>query len=209
MMVTRSSSWWGCVVVMAGLSSCGSLTSTENNNNDNYMLQIHGSGTTNPSKCYWLVMKDMMEQAKLPIRMTYRGIGSTAGIEEFINGYGPAPAAAFGSGDIPMNASAHEKMTEQGRDMVHLPIFLGAVSFFHKLPETTNLNLTSCLLARIFMRNITEWRHADIVELNPNLVLDPPDLPITVARRDSGSSSTFAMSHVSCKCQCVYIVPFC
>ncbi len=48
------------------------------------MDQIHGSGTTNPSKCIWHIMSLFNQRAKLPIRMTYRAVGSSTGQAEFL-----------------------------------------------------------------------------------------------------------------------------
>ena len=39
--------------------------------------ELHGSGTTNPSKLIWKGMAILEEQSAAPIRMTYRGIGSS------------------------------------------------------------------------------------------------------------------------------------
>lgn len=159
------------------------------------VLNFHGSGTTNPSKCYWTIIEQFEARTKHPIRGTYRGIGSTTGIEEFYNNNNPlAPAADFGSGDIPLNKTVYDSFASQGIGIVQLPVMLGAVSFFHSVPAS-KLNLTSCLLARIFGREITHWGHQDIVALNPEIA--DISVPITVARRVKGSSSTDAVTNVS------------
>ena len=38
--------------------------------------ELHGSGTTNPSKFFWKVMDLMEERARTPVTMTYRGVGT-------------------------------------------------------------------------------------------------------------------------------------
>jgi|TARA_B110000977_G_scaffold87841_1_gene116861 hypothetical protein len=38
--------------------------------------ELHGSGTTNPSKFFWKLMDLMEERARQPITMTYRGVGT-------------------------------------------------------------------------------------------------------------------------------------
>lgn len=58
------------------------------------VLSVHGSGTTNPSKCYWNVMDMMQARAKLPLHMTYRAIGSGGGQTEFTNPGVPVTAKA-------------------------------------------------------------------------------------------------------------------
>lgn len=159
------------------------------------ILSIDGSGTTNPSKCYWSIMEKMASQAKLPLQLTYRAVGSTTGQAEFSNGFSDIAANDFGSGDLPISTAAYNNYTDAGIGIVHLPVLLGAVSFFHSVP-IQNLNLTGCLLARIFSREITQWDHDDILAENSALRENPVDLPITVVRRVKGSSSTSSITKV-------------
>jgi len=58
------------------------------------------------------------------------------------------------------------------------------------------LNMTGCLLARVFNRDIQFWDHADILAKNPGLkaTLDGKKLPITVSVRTNGSSSTSSIT---------------
>lgn len=39
--------------------------------------ELHGSGTTNPSKFFWKVMDLMEERSRTPITMTYRAVGAS------------------------------------------------------------------------------------------------------------------------------------
>jgi hypothetical protein len=96
------------------------------------VLGIHGSGTTNPSKCYWNVMDMIEEQTKVPTRLTYRAVGSSTGIEEFI-GNTTVPDNDFGSGDIPISSDTFFDLEQAGVEVVHLPILLGTISFFHSV----------------------------------------------------------------------------
>lgn len=48
------------------------------------IVQVHGSGTTNPSKCIWHIMSLFNQRSKVPIRMTYRAVGSSTGQAEFL-----------------------------------------------------------------------------------------------------------------------------
>lgn len=163
------------------------------------IVSLHGSGTTNPQKCYWDIMDTMMKQSKLPIRMTYRGVGSSTGQAEFMGDAGMNPFNDFGSGDIPFSEADFNKFTPG--TVLHLPVFLGAISFFHSVPlGDSELKLNPCLLARIFSRDITTWDHEDILAINPGLSL-PKDYPINVAHRVLGSSSTASITqylHQTC-----------
>ena len=154
---------------------------------------IHGSGTTNPSKCYWNVMDKIEEQTKLPTRLTYRAVGSSTGIKEF-KGNITLPVNDFGSGDIPLSTADFNELKEAGHDMIHLPILLGAISFFHSVDTgDQQLKLDACVLAKIFKRDITDWNDQEIKNQNPNLQLENP-YPIRVARRVQGSSSTASIT---------------
>jgi len=163
------------------------------------VTSLHGSGTTNPQKCYWDIMDTLMKQSKLPIRMTYRGVGSSTGQKDFMGDAGLSPFNDFGSGDIPFSAENFNKF-DPGT-ILHLPVLMGAISFFHSVPTGgAELKLNPCLLARIFNREITTWTHEDIMAINPGLSL-AADYPINVARRVLGSSSTKSIAtylHQTC-----------
>eukprot|EP01130_Rhizamoeba_saxonica_P002365 TRINITY_DN12185_c0_g1_i1.p1 TRINITY_DN12185_c0_g1~~TRINITY_DN12185_c0_g1_i1.p1 ORF type:complete len:824 (-),score=194.20 TRINITY_DN12185_c0_g1_i1:45-2516(-) len=168
----------------------GSLESTP--------ISLHGAGTTNPSKYFWKIMEDLETQARLDVTLTYRAVGSSTGIEEFINqenGY--TMINHFGSGDLPIPHEQYENMTEIGNhEVIHFPIAIGAVSVFFNFPTSVlqeyELDLDACLLARIFSRDIINWNHEDIVASNS--FLEDVDQPIKVVHRVHGSSSTSGLT---------------
>ena len=163
------------------------------------VLQIHGSGTTNPSKCYWNIMEELTEQAGTAVRMSYRAVGSTTGIAEFREPIVNASAnlhVMFGSGDIPIPQDTFEEINTE-EQFVHLPVLAGAVSFFHSVPDTPDLNLTACVLGQIFNQKLTTWGAPEIVAHNPNLRPEARNTNIRVARRVRGSSSTESVTTVS------------
>ena len=181
--------------------------------------QLHGSGTTNPSKCFWLIMEQFMDRAKVPLHMTYRAVGSSTGQAEFkgstVNGVANTPSNDFGSGDIPISSADYKNLTDSGIQFVQLPFVLGAISVFHSVPGVPDgaggLNLTSCLLARIFSTNITAWDHPDIVARNPGLGAKLPyaGYEIKVAHRRLGSSSTASLTAVSIVSCCMLFHVLC
>jgi ABC-type phosphate transport system substrate-binding protein len=69
---------------------------------------------------------------------------------------------------------------------------------FHSVPNVPDLNLDSCIIAKIFDRTITDWTDQEIVDLNPNIkeLIGANTFPITVARRKLGSSSTASFTQV-------------
>ncbi len=185
---------------------------------DESIVQFHGSGTSNPDRCYWHVIEALSSQTKLPSWITYRSTSSGPGQEEFMGNI-THPFTHFASSDYPLPGELYETLKDAGKEMIHLPVLMGAIGIFHSVPlkhqdalETTDLNLTSCLVARIYQGEITDWTHPDIVEINPYLDLpvqlnnygkpkEEQSFPITVAHRGMGSSSTYALTtylHKSC-----------
>ena len=164
-------------------------------------IEMHGSGTTNPSKYFWKAMDILEERAGKPVRMTYRAVGSGTGQTEFIG-----EVSDFGSADIPLSSTQHSGFAGT---VVQVPFQLGAVSFFHNvaaddLGVAGRLNLTNCTLAKIFRRDITTWDDATIVAENPNLSV-PAGQPITIIHRSDGSSSTYGItSYLSVACPTVW-----
>ena len=128
-------------------------------NGADFVYSIHGSGTNNPANCFWRIMDKLQFQAALPVRFSYRGIGSSSGIREFVattgNGNGNGGRVIdFASADIPLPRGAYDEITAR-EDVIQLPVVLGAVSFFHNVPNTPNLNLTACLIAKIYKGEIS------------------------------------------------------
>ena len=125
-------------------------------NGADYVYSVHGSGTNNPANCFWRIMDRLQFQAALPVRFSYRGIGSGSGIREFVatGTGGNGRVIDFASADIPLPRGAYDEITAT-EDVIQLPVVLGAVSFFHNVPNTPNLNLTACLIAKIYKGEIS------------------------------------------------------
>ncbi|KAH8053152.1 hypothetical protein JL722_9819 [Aureococcus anophagefferens] len=158
------------------------------------LIALDGSGTTNPSKFYWDIMSLFEARAKPPVKMTYRGVGSSIGQYEFMgedNGY--VSYNDFGSGDMPFSTEDRQTLLDNGVTVLHVPFNLGAMSFFHNVPDSTlpstGLNLDACIIADIFNAVITTWDHDDIMAINPDFS-PPSGQPIVVYHRTHGSSTT-------------------
>jgi len=163
--------------VNAGSSQSGSI------------LELHASGTTNPSKLHWKYMETMEERLGGPLLMTYRAVGSGTGQKEFL-----ASKNAFGGSEIPLSQT---QASTFGKEVLHIPHVLGAIAFFHSVPASVtgdkSVRLTPTLLAKIFQRDITTWDHPDILAVNPGLTF-PAGQAISVYHRKLGSSSTSLIS---------------
>ena len=170
---------------------------------------LDGSGTTNPSKFYWEIMSRFEAQAKPAVKMTYRAVGSSTGQCEFMGVCGDTVSDGgafndFGSGDMPFTEDDRQTLVNAGATFAHVPFSLGAMSFFHNVPDstlpTTGLNMEACVLADIFMGVITTWDHADIKAINPSFS-PPAGQAITVFHRTYGSSTTKGITqylHAAC-----------
>lgn len=89
--------------------------------------------------------------------------------------------------------------------MLHFPFLLGAMSIFHNIPGVEKsgkaaLNMTACVLAKVFRREITTWDDPEITSLNPGLSV-PENQDIKVYHRKFGSSTTHGITtylHTAC-----------
>lgn len=159
--------------------------------------ELHGSGTTNPSRLFWQASSLIEARAKMALRITYRAVGSSVGQREFV-GEEPYDKSVndFGAGDIPMKPDNYDKVVGSGREMLHVPFVMGGIGVFHNVPQSElvdaegkdrDLNLTACVLAKIFSRQITRWDAQEIKDINPGFSYGGE---IKVVHRKKGSSST-------------------
>ena len=166
--------------------------------------ELHGSGTTNPSKFFWKVMDIMEERAKVPLFMTYRAVGSSTGQIEFTgtsaNSY--EPLNHFGSGDLPLTQDRYDEINANGSKVLHIPFLVGPIAVFHSVPAgelpAGGIELDACLLSKILRRVITTWDDPAIKALNPDLKV-PAGQPIKVVHRNLGSSSTAGITEYLAK----------
>lgn len=124
-------------------------------------VSFHGSGSSVGSRCFWHVLETLRGQTKISTRGTYRSTGSGAGVTEFLGNI-THPFNDFASADYPLHKEQYDQLAAAGQGVVHLPVVMGAVGVFHAVPlqnmdAAMNLNLTSCLVARIFNGEIEDW----------------------------------------------------
>jgi ABC-type phosphate transport system substrate-binding protein len=164
------------------------------------VITIHGSGTTNPSKCIWHIMSLFEERSQIMTRLTYRAVGSSTGQKEFLGaantGYeltnstieisSHVPHNDFGAGDIPISKAAFEELNKavelqdganndnNGLHMVHLPFAMSSVSFFHNIPGIERgpegIKLDACDLARIYNGKVSRWNDAEIISKQTEMI---------------------------------------
>ncbi len=121
------------------------------------------------------------------VAVSYSAVGSSAGIATFTGQH-----ADFGASDVPMNTA--EQTAARGGPSVQVPVDLGAEGIVYNLNlNGARLHLTGPVLARIYLRQITNWHDPAITGLNPGTSL--PDAPITVVHRSDGSGTTYIFSN--------------
>lgn len=121
-----------------------------------------------------------------PVKVNYQGIGSGAGIQQFI-----AKTVDFGATDVPMDPTSDlQSAIKAGGPVQQVPIALGGVSVAYNIPGVkTGLHLTPGVLSDIFLGLITKWNDRSIKKLNPKASL--PDLQIVVTHRSDGSGTSY------------------
>ena len=147
-------------------------------------INLQGAGATFPSPLY---QKWVSEYGKLHpnIRIDYQSIGSGGGIKQI-----QAQTVDFGASDAPMT---DEEMKGAPGELVHIPTVLGAVVVTYNVASITQpLNLSSEVVADIFLGKIKKWNDPRLQQDNPGVSLPAAD--ITVVHRADGSGTTFVFT---------------
>ena len=160
------------------------------------VLQLHGSGTTNPSRFFRKWMNVLESRILFPTHVTYRAVGSGAGQSDFQTVLASGrPSVDYACGDIPLSTAAVAEVTQnQLTEVLHIPFALGSISVFHNIPGVPELKLRACTIAKIFSGAITTWDHADVKADIGATTADLTGKPIKYAVRKGGSSSSFGLS---------------
>ena len=171
------------IILMAVLalaaSSCGGSGSTTGRQKE---VTLSAAGATFPQPFYNLAFKKYNE-AGGPL-ISYGGIGSGGGIKSLRD-----QIVDFAATDAYLS---DEELAEMPGEVVHIPTCIGAVVIAFNIPGVTELKLTPELLEGIFLGNIKMWNDAQILAVNPGLVI--PDMEITVVYRSDGSGTTYIFS---------------
>ena len=115
--------------------------------------------------------------------IAYEPIGSGAGMTKIRQ-----RQVDFGASDV---ISSKAELEKDG--LIMFPTIISGVVPVVNVPKVSApLKLTSDVLARIFMGDITQWNAPEIAALNPRENL--PNLPIRVVCRSDGSGTTYHFS---------------
>lgn len=190
----RRSLW--LVAILAALSMVAAACGSDNNNKSS------SSGTTVPVACdpgtisgagstfvqniaqQWI--KDF--QAKCSgATVTYQGVGSGAGIQQFTAG-----TIDFGASDVLMTAAEEQGAVAKGGQVTTIPWSGGGIAIEYNVSGVTDLKLSPATLAGIFAGKIKTWNDQAIK--NDNSGANLPSTGIQVVHRSDGSGTTAAFT---------------
>lgn len=147
---------------------------------DNANVSLVGAGASFPAPLYqrWIAAYNKLYPS---VTINYQSIGSSAGVEQLING-----TVDFAASDVAITAEQAAKV-KQG--VITLPITAGSVVLAYNLPNVkTGLRLPRAVYTDIFLGKIINWSDHRIAAANPGVNL--PNLAIQVVHRSDGSGTT-------------------
>jgi phosphate ABC transporter phosphate-binding protein len=120
------------------------------------------------------------------VRIEYQAVGSSRGLDGVLN-----RVYSFGCSDAPLSDKQIDEVKKAGRNVVHVPLVLGAAVPAYNLPGVASdkLRFTGPILADIYLGKITHWNDPALKIANPGVAL--PDLAITPVHRGDGSGTTY------------------
>jgi phosphate transport system substrate-binding protein len=181
-------------LVVLSLSVAGGCSGNGNTNGGGGggpMPRINAGGATfvDPIMQKWASEYKGLNKAEID----YVKKGSGYGIEQVTK-----KGLDFGCSDAPMDANDIEKAKAEGGEVIHVPVTIGAVAIVYNLEGVKDLKLTGDVLAKIYLRKITNWKDPEIAKLNADANL--PDKPITpVARNESSGTTNIFTEYLSKK----------
>jgi phosphate transport system substrate-binding protein len=142
---------------------------------------LSGAGATFPEPFYYKIFDAYYRQGGT--KVTYRGVGSGAGMRELID-----KKVDFAGTDIGhMEAGRGEE--NKTRLLQRVPTCLGAVAIIYNLPDNPRLRFTGDILGDIFLGRISKWNDPRLQTVNSHVKL--PDLAINVIHRSDESGTSY------------------
>ena len=122
------------------------------------LVPLNGAGATFPAPLYtkWFDAYNKLTGVKI----NYNAIGSGGGITQITNG-----TVDFGASDGIMTDTQVAAAQAANGPILHIPMTIGPVAIVYSLPYmgTTQLKLTGDVLAKIYLKQITQWNDPAIV----------------------------------------------
>lgn len=149
--------------------------------------QLLASGSTAQQNAMALWTKNYMKACS-GVQVNYKGVGSGAGIQEFLQG-----STAFAGSDSPLKPDqiTESKKVCKGSQAIDLPMVGGPISLIYNLPQVKDLVLDGPTVAKIFDSKITKWNDPAIAKLNPGVKLPSTSIQPFHRSEDSGTTDNF------------------
>ena len=174
------------VIAAAVLAAAVSLTACSSASKGN-PVKLRGAGASFPEPLY-LQWFTSYNAAHPNIRVEYKSVGSSSGINRFMD-----KTVDFAASDAAMKPEDKAKV-DGGVQLI--PMTAGSIVLAYNLREIPNLRLSRSAYIGIFSGKVTKWNDPLITKANPNVKL--PDQPISVIVRADGSGTTYVFTrHLS------------
>lgn len=148
---------------------------------------VSGAGASFPAPFYIEAAKQYAsDEGHNPdrVQISYGAVGSGAGIRNLQDF-----TVDFGASDVFLS---DEEMTKMPQEVIQVSTCIGGVVMAYNLPEIDTLRLSSEIISRIYLGEITRWNDPAIGAVNPGKEF--PDQPITPIYRSDGSGTTAVFS---------------
>jgi phosphate transport system substrate-binding protein len=169
-----------------GLSTLAlTLGCKDKSNQDGGVKRLGGGGATfvDPIMQKW----SSEYRAAKGFEIDYKKSGSGNGIQQMTG-----KVLDFGCTDAPMNKEETATAKDEGGDVIHVPVIMGAVVLVYNLPEvTTPIKFTGQIVADIYRGKITKWNDPALVALNGDAKLPGTDIVPVYRSESSGTTSIF------------------
>jgi phosphate transport system substrate-binding protein len=155
--------------------------------------QLLASGSTAQENAMAVWVRDYMKACP-GASINYKGVGSGAGIQDFLQG-----TTAFAGSDSPLKPEeiTRSKSVCSGGQGIDLPMVGGPIAIMYNLPGVDNLVLDAPTLAKIFSSTITRWNDKAIAALNPGVNLPSSSIQAFHRSDDSGTTDNFTKYLIS------------
>ncbi|MFJ9543103.1 phosphate ABC transporter substrate-binding protein PstS [Streptomyces sp. NPDC101225] len=149
--------------------------------------QLLASGSTAQQNAMATWSKNFM-QACSSVQVNYKGVGSGAGIQEFLQG-----STSFAGSDSALKPEemAQSKKVCSDSQAIDLPMVGGPIALIYNLPGVDGLVLDASTTAKIFDGKITKWNDKAIQKLNPDAKLPGTSIQAFHRTEDSGTTDNF------------------
>jgi phosphate transport system substrate-binding protein len=143
-------------------------------------LRGGGASFIYPAMSKWKSVYNEEKKAEID----YQSLGSGAGVQQMT-----ARTLDFGCTDAPMKKEQLERAREEGGEVVHVPLVIGAVVAAYNLPGNEKpLNFSGEILAGIYLGKIKKWNDPALQAANQGVNL--PDLDVVPVYRADASGTT-------------------